>query len=203
MKIVLAAFGSRGDVQPLVALGVRLRAEGHDVVIGASAGFADWVRGYGLGFHTVGRAIEAWIRSHGHLLGRPARMMARAMEYVREDVAISFEQTLAAARGADMLVAGIQAAAPSVAEALRLPYRTLLFCPQVLPSRHHPPLGVPWFELPRVCNRLLWWALGGGFGLVLRDAINRGRRSLGLAPVADVMAYLVTERPIVASDRLL
>ncbi len=77
MRIVLVAFGSRGDVQPLVALGMRLRDHGHEVVIGASRGFADWVRGNGLGFHAVGNDIEAWIRKNGQALVRsPARLLS-------------------------------------------------------------------------------------------------------------------------------
>jgi UDP:flavonoid glycosyltransferase YjiC (YdhE family) len=203
MKIVLAAFGTRGDVQPMVALGVRLRADGHQVVIGASEGFADWVRDHGLGFHTVGRDIESWIRTHGDLVRRPARVLKPVVDYLREDVDLSFAQLDTAARGADLLVSGLHAAAPSVAEANGVPYRTLLFCPQMLRSRHHPPPCIPWFSLPAPVNALLWWACDGGFDAVFKDAINRGRREYGLSPIAKVVDYLLTDRPIVASDALL
>ncbi|MFD2415969.1 glycosyltransferase [Amycolatopsis pigmentata] len=33
--VVIAAFGSRGDVAPFTGLGVRLRQAGHDVAIAA------------------------------------------------------------------------------------------------------------------------------------------------------------------------
>jgi UDP:flavonoid glycosyltransferase YjiC (YdhE family) len=35
MKIVLATFGSRGDVQPMLALSLALRSAGHDVLLAA------------------------------------------------------------------------------------------------------------------------------------------------------------------------
>jgi UDP:flavonoid glycosyltransferase YjiC (YdhE family) len=35
MRIVLSTFGTRGDVQPFVALGLTLRARVHDLVMGA------------------------------------------------------------------------------------------------------------------------------------------------------------------------
>ena len=35
MKIVLATFGSRGDVQPMLALSLALESKGHDVLLAA------------------------------------------------------------------------------------------------------------------------------------------------------------------------
>jgi len=202
MRILLAAFGSRGDVQPMVALGVRMRADGHDVVLGASETFAGLARQHGLEFQAVGRDIEAWARRHD-LTRRPARLIAHAVDYLREDVELSFGQTHAAARGADLLVSGIHAAAPSVAEALELPYHTLLFCPQLIASSHHPPPSVPWFSLPRFCNRSLWWIWFRALDVALKDAINRGRRAWKLPPIESVAAYLSAARASVASDGLL
>ena len=204
MRFLLAAYGTRGDVQPMVALGTRLRADGHQVVIGASPVFADWVRGHRLEFHAIGADIEALIKGFGGELTRhPALLMGRLLESLRGEIDLSFDQTREAARGADLIVAGVHTAAPSVAEWLGVPYRTVLFCPQLLPSRYHPPLGVPWLTLPGPCNRLLWWALGHAFDSALGASLNRHRRRLGLRPVVDLLAHLITEHPIVASDALL
>ena len=200
MRILLAAFGTRGDVQPMVALGTRLRADGHEVVVGASAGFADWVRGHGLEFRAVGLDIEAWIRDHGGMIDNSARFLSSSVRYLREDAELAFDQTLAAARGADLIVSGVHAAAPSVAEVLGLPYRTLLFCPQLIPSRFHPPPGAPWFSLPHACNRLLWRAARCGFEFTLKDTINRRRSGWGLPGIRDLSGYLVHDCAIVASD---
>ena len=186
----------------MVALGVRMRADGHDVVLGASETFAGLARQHGLEFQAVGRDIEAWARRHD-LTRRPARLIAHAVDYLREDVELSFGQTHAAARGADLLVSGIHAAAPSVAEALELPYHTLLFCPQLIASSHHPPPSVPWFSLPRFCNRSLWWIWFRALDVALKDAINRGRRAWKLPPIESVAAYLSAARASVASDGLL
>jgi O-mycaminosyltylonolide 6-deoxyallosyltransferase len=49
----MLTFGTRGDVQPLVALGVTLRARGHDVAIGTAPSFAGLVTGAGLDFRPV------------------------------------------------------------------------------------------------------------------------------------------------------
>ncbi|HET9528864.1 MAG TPA: glycosyltransferase [Blastocatellia bacterium] len=44
----MIAFGTRGDVQPAVALGKSLKAEGHSVRILAGANFKDWIERHGL-----------------------------------------------------------------------------------------------------------------------------------------------------------
>ena len=58
MTIALLAAGSRGDVQPYVALGVALRARGHAVRVAAPVPFRDLVESHGLMFHPVGGDME-------------------------------------------------------------------------------------------------------------------------------------------------
>ena len=48
MRITIIAFGTRGDVQPAVALGKALKAEGHSVRILAGANFKSWIERHGL-----------------------------------------------------------------------------------------------------------------------------------------------------------
>jgi UDP:flavonoid glycosyltransferase YjiC (YdhE family) len=48
MKITILAVGTRGDVQPYIALGLGLRAAGNDVLIAAASNFEQFIRGYGL-----------------------------------------------------------------------------------------------------------------------------------------------------------
>src|SRR5215813_5118336 len=48
MKVAMIAFGTRGDVQPAVALGKALKAEGHDVRILAGNNFKTWIERHGL-----------------------------------------------------------------------------------------------------------------------------------------------------------
>ncbi len=50
MKITVLALGSRGDVQPAVALGVGLHNVGHEVCINTHAPFETMVREAGLDF---------------------------------------------------------------------------------------------------------------------------------------------------------
>lgn len=53
MRIVVTAAGSRGDVQPGVALGVGLRAAGHEVVLASWEAYRGMAENRGLAFHGV------------------------------------------------------------------------------------------------------------------------------------------------------
>lgn len=48
MRISMIAFGTRGDVQPAVALGKALKAKGHSVRILAGANFKEWIEHHGI-----------------------------------------------------------------------------------------------------------------------------------------------------------
>jgi hypothetical protein len=59
MRLLLVAWGSRGDVAPFVALGRGLRAAGHDVTVAAADGFADVVEGAGPGHRRFAISLDA------------------------------------------------------------------------------------------------------------------------------------------------
>src|SRR5438874_2431275 len=47
MKVLLAPHGTRGDVQPMLALAIALRARGHVVSFVAPSNFSGWIRSHG------------------------------------------------------------------------------------------------------------------------------------------------------------
>ena len=51
---LLQSGGTRGDVQPAVALGIQLKARGHIVRLAADASFADFVTSHGLEHFPLG-----------------------------------------------------------------------------------------------------------------------------------------------------
>src|SRR5688500_11006006 len=53
MHITILAYGSRGDVQPYVALGLGLKQAGHSIRIGAPELFRSFVTQYGLEFASL------------------------------------------------------------------------------------------------------------------------------------------------------
>lgn len=51
--LTLITAGSRGDIQPYMALGLGLQARGHTARLATHAIYADWIRGCGLEFAPV------------------------------------------------------------------------------------------------------------------------------------------------------
>ncbi len=205
MRVALFPFGSRGDVQPMVALGKTLRARGVEVVVGCAASYRDFVLAHGLEHAPVGGDIEGFMRTHGEAFARrPVQTFRAFLRFLDDEVAGTFAATAEAAAGADvMAAASLQLAGPSVAAHLGLPYRTLLYCPQVLPSSTYPPLTVPWMGLPRPVNAVMWWAITRAMNLALRKPVLRARARWGLGGFDDVVAHLRTLRPVVCSDAAL
>lgn len=96
MRVLLVGMGSRGDVQPFLALGQRLTALGYAVSLAAAAEFEALVAGHGLGFEPLSFDLRAGIESDigREWLGgsstnqvREARLMRSAMRHVSEALA--------------------------------------------------------------------------------------------------------------------
>jgi sterol 3beta-glucosyltransferase len=63
MKITMLTIGTRGEVQPMVALGLGLQAAGHKISIATHATFETFVRDSGLGFSLIDVDLEWFLRS--------------------------------------------------------------------------------------------------------------------------------------------
>ena len=53
MRVFIATFGARGDVEPFLALGLGLKDAGHEVVLYTARRFESWIAGYGLAARSV------------------------------------------------------------------------------------------------------------------------------------------------------
>jgi vancomycin aglycone glucosyltransferase len=202
MKIVLSALGTRGDVQPMLALGLALRRRGHAVRMCAPPDFEDRVIDVGLPFCPVGQDVhEMMTVTCRDVVRKPLAPLRVLDEMIRSQ----FDDLRKACEGADVLVgAGIQAAAPSIAAALEIPYLYAAYCPVVLRSRQHPAPLVASQQLSGAVNLLSWWACERFFDFVLLSGLNRERRKLGLGEIRTIYDHLFKTRPtLLATDPIL
>ena len=63
MKFVLAFYGTRGDVEPCVAVGRELRRRGHDVCMAVSPDLVGFAEAAGLAAVDYGPDVQAWLES--------------------------------------------------------------------------------------------------------------------------------------------
>jgi len=112
VRILLLGMGSRGDVQPLVALGQRLRRMGYAVSLAAPADLGHVVAGSGLDFEPLSFDLEGPLREglgRDALRGsattqvREARLMRQVMADTASALAADVERLV---DGADAVVSG-------------------------------------------------------------------------------------------------
>jgi vancomycin aglycone glucosyltransferase len=208
MRVLLSTVGSRGDVQPLVALAVQLRALGQQVRLCVPPDFRDWIEGLGMPVTPIGPELRKSTAGTAQATAAPLSP-ERLRQLAEATVAAQFTTIAAAAHGCDAVVAatGLQVAARSVAEGMGIPYVFAAFCPAVLSSAHHaPPIYGIRGQTPAPAtadNRELWAWDAAVFNDSFGAALNSHRASLGLAPVSDVRSHIFTDRPWLAADPVL
>src|SRR4051794_28068839 len=100
MRLLLSTIGTRGDVQPLVALGLQLKALGHEVRFCAPPDFRDWIEGLGFAVTPVGAELRKRIMRGPP--GSPPLERVRAL--LAASVAAQFEAVAPAAEGCEVIV---------------------------------------------------------------------------------------------------
>lgn len=207
MRVLLSTIGSRGDVQPLVALASHLKALDHEVHACVPPDFREWIERLGIPVTPIGPEVRKFAASRPMATQPQIRLTPEQRQQMAEaTVATQFETVTAAAQGCDIIVAAtaLQIAARSVAERMGIPYVFAAYSPTVLPSPHHPPPALP--PLPGQTppstndNRELWALNATRFNDLFGAALNAHRASLGLAAVSDVRSHMFTDRPWLAAD---
>lgn len=201
MRVLLSTIGSRGDVQPLVALAVQLRELGQEARLCAPPDFRDWIEGVGIPFVPLGPELRSTAKPQP-AQARPSAEQVRQM--IEGTVATQFETIPTAAHGCDVIVAAnaLQIAARSVAEQMGIRYVFAAYCPITLPSPHHaPPKVLAWTPTDATAdNRTLWAEDAERWNERWGPALNAHRASVGLAPVTDVRSHILTDTPWLAAD---
>jgi sterol 3beta-glucosyltransferase len=112
MKITLMAFGSRGDVQPFLALAVALRERGHTVTLAAPEDFETQINAYGVPYIGIPISGQDFFKKEiSKRIARgitPVTLLALWREVIpalRRALLASTHEVADAARGADLLIA--------------------------------------------------------------------------------------------------
>ena len=185
MRVLLAPHGTRGDIQPKLALADALARRGHAVRFVAPANFVPWIAARGFEARSDGIDVERLFRT----VGANFQSFRWQAEYLSRVLTPQlFESVAAASEDVDLIVgAGVQTAGSSIAEWRDVPYCSAAFCPCAIPSRDAPPPSVKTQTLPKWVNGLLWQAGRPVTNLLLRKSINTGRARLALEPIDSVL----------------
>ncbi|WP_078284758.1 glycosyltransferase [Mycobacteroides chelonae] len=169
MKFVLASYGTRGDIEPCVAVGRELLSRGHDVQMAVPPDLIAFVEAAGPTAVAYGPDLQAVLDAHRDFWTHFFRNFWKVRDLIRmrREVVEPFLQcwkdivaTLTSlAQGADVLFTGVnfEDAAGNVAEYYDIPLATLHFFPLRANGRFLPLLPAPMGRLTMRLGEWLAW----------------------------------------------
>jgi vancomycin aglycone glucosyltransferase len=198
VRILLAAVGTRGDVQAGVVLARALLARGHAVSLFVSPCSLALAHAQGVEATPFGVDFEELSVRAGH---GSLREMIGLMREGRGEIGVQFAALEEPARAADVIVGSSVCLVGSVlSEALGKPYVFVCPVPQTFESDEYPSGGTPFHRLPRWLNRLSWRLNDFVIDRTLLRGLNDLRASQGLPAARSVLSSWIGEHPILAAD---
>lgn len=208
MRVAILAVGSRGDIQPCVALAARLVERGHEAVVVAPERYSDLVTGVGaevapMAFdpmEIVNSEAGQELLTEGGAIGF-LRNFRPIVEPLVEQV---MRDCLEGSRGADVVVASpLGGLGRHISEALGVPHVLMHFQPSE-PTGEFANSLLKGARLPAPLSKASYVAIERVTDLIMRPLLKPARRSvLGLGPTGgafrldrrDRVPVLVTVSP--------
>lgn len=189
MRILISAVGTRGDVQPVLALALNVRSLGHEARLCVPPNFVGWATE--LGFEAIPVGIEMRAPRNG---GPPAP--------IPDLITDQFEVVGSAADGCDLILAGgaHQYAARSVAELHGIPYVVGVYAPVSLPSSDLSPPGQAELSKDPAAIARLWHENRIAWNARSLERVNANRARWNLKPIDDVLGHILGDSPWLAAD---
>jgi UDP:flavonoid glycosyltransferase YjiC (YdhE family) len=199
MKFVLAFYGTRGDVEPGVAVGCELQRRGHDVCMAVPPDLVGFAESAGLAAVAYGPNNQEWLEATRNFWRRFFRNFWRIQELkrlLRESRAPGIQcwgemssMLTSLVDGADLLLTGMsyQELAVNVAEYRDIPLAALLWFPVRVNGHVVPILPAP---LIRSAMTMYEWLVSRG----VKKAEDAQRRELGLPKAIGSAPRRIAER---------
>ncbi len=183
-RLLIATFGSFGDLYPYLAIGAELRRRGLGVTIATSSSYQTIVEAEGLAFHAVRPDVDLHDRAKVEFFMDARHGSERIIRFLTGMVRENYEDTLEAARHADVIVTHpITFGAVLAAQKLRLPWISTVLAPMSMFSAHDPPVMA---DVPRMVHVL---RLGPGIAKWFWN-LGRKRTRPWVKPVLDLQREL-------------
>ncbi|WP_280369149.1 glycosyltransferase [Nocardia wallacei] len=187
MKVAIPLTGTRGDVQPAVALGLELRRRGHDVRLGAPPNLVDFATRAGLPAQSCGPDVQQLYSSAEGQRALAAGSSFRLMQLVGKQMADYADrmnrEVIDVCAGAEVIVSTLltEDRAHAVAEAAGVPMVSLHGFPSRANAAYPFPGALPpHWRPPAAINRATWAVAENLRRVVFMRYLNRLRRELGL-----------------------
>lgn len=190
MKISIVINGTRGDVQPMLALAIGLRKNGHEVILYAPPENEELVSKYNVHYVAFGPNYKELFKQNAQMKG--GATSAPSLKEMKMETDNQINKLPKMIEGSNLILGvGFVLGVHTVADLLQIPYRFVIFYPMLLGTS----INDPFF------NRLLFGLGRSMTNLVMKSFINNCRNNLGLSPIKDVWKHWMGEHVIAACDK--
>lgn len=193
MKILLSSFGTRGDVQPYLALAVGLQRAGHHVTLATSYNYTEWIESYGVNTHPTRFSMQEFMQTPEVQATLRSGNILRQMQLMREGMHHNAEaqnEVWAAIQDTEFFIQSPAASGAlevvstrgiPVAFAVPVPFAPTRAFPSFFFGMSRASLGADYNHLTHtLMHRMLWSVMGGPITNPLRKQLGlRARRSYG------------------------
>lgn len=186
-KVLLATFGSLGDVHPKISLGQELKKRGHDVTIAAMEFYRERIGLTGLDFVPLAPHLDPEDKALAVELMDARRGSEKIIrEIIFGNIREQYDDLITAVAGKDVLITGeIVYAVKSVVEKTSIKWVSTSLQPGTFFSAHDPfiPPAAPWIEHLRFMPPIFFRAFFGIMRRTIADwypPYKKFRRELGL-----------------------
>jgi sterol 3beta-glucosyltransferase len=189
-RIFIGATGSRGDIEPMIALSKALSNGGYDVLLGAPPDYADWIASHGVAFHSVGVSVRGFMDEFAGAIAGNTFLRQLADAKYEPVFRLQYEDLLRGSEGADLLIfSAMLSGMTCIAEARNIPAMGALLAPMLTTADFAPPMQGR-FSYGGFLNRLSHKGVDLALYTVFRPWWNKMRRQmLGLKPTGRFHNY--------------
>jgi len=173
MRIIIPTIGTRGDVQPYIALALGLQTAGHQVVIASHPSLKSLVESYGVPFSPMGPDVDLGVEA-AIIRGKSRNVMmgfARIMKFSFRMLEESHAELLELCRNQDLIVISHSAAGSIEADLLKIPTVSTTLMPMAIPSNDP---NISFFA------KAFGKIAGGVLGLMMTRPLDQIRKRVGL-----------------------
>lgn len=173
ISFLIPTIGSRGDLQPYIALASHLKEAGHHPIVASHPCMAGIARTYGVDFKPIGPDIDIGSEAAHMRANAPHWMvgMMRVMKFSFKMLEESHEDILALAKEAEVMIVSHTSAGSIEADQLGLEKISVTLHPQAIP------VDDP--DDPLI-KKVIGAAAGWGMNLMMKKPLDKIRKRLGL-----------------------
>jgi sterol 3beta-glucosyltransferase len=202
LNIGIFTYGTRGDVQPYIALGLGLVKQGHDVTLAAPKNFESLVTSYRLKFHPLHGDAEQMMNSEEGKSVVKSENSIKLMKYffkVLHEIRVPLRKSYAEGiNKVDFIIAN-SATLPivwSLAEKLGKKVALSYFMPPVVPTGEFPLGDFDFLNFP-FYNKLTYKLAHSFYWSFVKAETNEFRKELGLPILKEnLIPYIGKSKPL-------